>query len=323
MTMQAIRMDTTGGPGVMRLAEAEVGEPGPGQVRIRHTAIGVNYIDTYHRSGLYPVMMPSGLGVEAAGVVEAAGAGVTHVAAGDRMVYFTNAPGAYATHRLLDARWAVKLPDGVTDEQAAAVWLKACTVESLVERCARVKPGDTVLVQAAAGGVGILLCQWLKSVGATVIGTVGAPEKRAAAQAAGCDHVLTYAQVPERVRELTGGQGVSAVIDGVGKASFEASLDALRRLGLMVSCGNASGPVGPVDIAILARKGSLFATRPTLFDYYATPADFAAGTAAVFAKIEAGVLEPHIGQTFPLADAVRCHQALESRQTVGSSLLIP
>ena len=208
-------------------------------------------------------------------------------------------------------------------EQAAALWLKACTVESLVERCARVKAGDAVLVQAAAGGVGVLLCQWLKSVGATVIGTVGSPDKRTIAEAAGCDHVLSYAEVPARVRELTGGRGVDAVIDGVGKTSFEPSLDALRRRGLMISYGNASGPVGAVDFAILARKGSLFATRPTLFDYYATPEDFAAGTAAVFAKIEAGVLKAHIGQTFPLADVVRCHQALEARQTIGSSLLVP
>jgi NADPH2:quinone reductase len=321
--MKSIRIEAAGGPEVMQLVDAEVGAPAPGQLRIRHTAIGVNFIDTYHRSGLYPMPMPSGLGVEAAGVVEAVGDGVTHVAAGDRIVYFTNAPGAYATHRLLDARWAVKLPDAISDEQAAALWLKACTVESLVERCAHVKAGDAVLVQAAAGGVGVLLCQWLKSVGATVIGTVGAPEKRAIAEAVGCDHVLAYADVPAKVRELTGGEGVSVVIDGVGKASFEPSLDALRRRGLMIGYGNASGPVGQVDFAILARKGSLFATRPTLFDYYATPEDFAAGTAAVFARIEAGVLKAHIGQTFPLADAVRCHQALEARQTVGSSLLIP
>lgn len=321
--MSMIRIERTGGPEVMQLVDAEVGAPGAGQVRIRHSAIGVNFIDTYHRSGLYPMPLPAGLGVEAAGIVEAAGAGVTHVAPGDRIVYFTNAPGAYASHRLLDARWAVKLPDSISSEQAAALWLKACTVESLVERCARVKAGDAVLVQAAAGGVGVLLCQWLKSVGATVIGTVGSPDKRAIAEAAGCDHVLSYAEVPAKVRELTDGRGVDAVIDGVGKTSFEPSLDALRRRGLMISYGNASGPVGAVDFAILARKGSLFATRPTLFDYYATPEDFAAGTAAVFAKIEAGVLKAHIGQTFPLAEAVRCHQALEARQTIGSSLLIP
>ncbi len=321
--MRTIRIAKTGGPEVMQLVAAEVGDPAPGQVRIRHTAIGVNFIDTYHRSGLYPMALPSGIGLEAAGIVEAIGDSAGHLAAGDRIVYFTNAPGAYATHRLLDARWAVKLPDSISDEQAAALWLKACTVESIVERCARVQAGDTVLVQAAAGGVGVLLCQWLKSAGATVIGTVGAPEKRAIAAAAGCDHVLAYADVPAKVRELTGGQGVDVVIDGVGKASFEPSLDALRRCGLMIGYGNASGAVGPVDFAILARKGSLFATRPTLFDYYASSEDFAAGTAAVFAKIEAGVLEAHIGQTFPLAEAVRCHQALEARQTVGSSLLIP
>jgi NADPH2:quinone reductase len=186
-----------------------------------------------------------------------------------------------------------------------------------------VQPGQTVLVQAAAGGVGLLLCQWLKSAGATVIGTVGASAKRALAEQAGCDHVLSYAEVPARVRELTGGEGVAVVIDGVGKASFIPSLDALRRRGLMISYGNASGPVGAVDFAILARKGSLFATRPTLFDYYATPADFAEGTSAVFAKVEAGVLNAHIGQTFALADAAECHRALEARETVGSSLLIP
>lgn len=321
--MNAIRIAAIGGPQVMQLVDTNVGAPGDGQVRIRHTAIGVNFIDTYHRSGLYPLPLPSGLGLEAAGVVEAVGNGVTHIAAGDRIVYFTNAPGAYATHRLLDARWAVKLPDAVSDQQAAALWLKACTVESLVERCARVQPGDTVLVQAAAGGVGVLLCQWLKSAGATVIGTVGAPDKQAIAKAAGCDHVLDYADVPAKVRDLTGGGGVSAVIDGVGKATFEASLDSLGRRGLMVSYGNASGPVGAVDFGILARKGSLFTTRPTLFDYYATPADFAAGTASVFARIESGVLKAHIGQTFALADAAACHQALESRQTIGSSLLIP
>jgi NADPH:quinone reductase len=321
--MKAIRIDTTGPADVMRLVDAEVGAPAPGQVRIRHTAIGVNFIDIYHRSGLYPMALPVGIGVEAAGVIEDVGAGVSHVKPGDRLVYFTNAPGSYATHRLLDARWVVKLPDTVTDEQAAALWLKACTVESLVERCARVQPHDAVLVQAAAGGVGVLLCQWLKSVGATVIGTVGSDEKRGIALAAGCDHVLSYADVPAAVRDLTGGEGVSAVIDGVGKSTWEASLDSLRRRGLMISYGNASGAVGQIDFAILARKGSLFATRPTLFDYYATPKDFAAGTAAVFAKIEAGVLKAHIGQTFPLADAVKCHQALEARQTLGSSLLIP
>jgi NADPH2:quinone reductase len=321
--MKAIRMAATGGPEVMQLVEVEVGAPGPGAARVRHTAIGVNFIDTYHRSGLYPLPLPSGLGVEAAGVVEAVGEGVAHVAPGDRVIYFTNAPGAYATHRLMEARWLVKLPDDIADDTAAALWLKACTVEFLVERCARVKAGDTVLVQAAAGGVGLLLCQWLKSVGATVIGTVGSPAKAEIARAAGCDHVLAYADVPLKARELTGGRGVDVVIDGVGRDTFEASLDALRRRGLHISYGNASGPVAAFDLGLLARKGSLFTTRPTLFDYYATPDDVIAGTAAVFAKVETGVLTPHIGQTFPLADAVRCHQALEGRETTGASLLIP
>jgi NADPH2:quinone reductase len=321
--MKAIRITETGDPQVMKLVEVGVGEPGPGQARVRHTAIGVNFIDVYHRTGLYPMPMPAGIGMEAAAVVEAVGDGVTHLGVGDRVVYFGNAPGAYATHRMMDARWLVKLPDAISDQQAAAIWLKACTVESLVERCARVKVGDHVLVQAAAGGVGVLLCQWLKSAGATVIGTVGSDDKVALARQAGCDHVLAYAEVPARVRELTDGAGVDVVIDGVGKTSFEPSLDALKRRGLMVSYGNASGPVGAVDFAILARKGSLFATRPTLFDYYATPDDFAAGTAAVFAKIAAGILQAHIGQTFALADAADCHRALEARQTVGSSLLIP
>lgn len=321
--MKAIRIDAQGGPEVMKLVDIEVGEPGPGEVRLRHTVIGVNFIDTYHRSGLYPLPLPSGIGMEAAAVVEATGPGVQGFAPGDRVICSGTTPGAYATHRITLAHTLVKLPDSVTDEQAAALWLKACTVESLVDRCAQVKAGDTVLVQAAAGGAGILLCQWLKSVGATVIGTVGSPEKVETARTAGADHVLTYAEVPAKVRELTGGRGVDVVIDGVGKSTFEPSLDALKRRGLMVSYGNASGPVSGVDLAILARKGSLFATRPTFFDYYATPEDAAIGTASVFAKIASGVLKAHIGQTFPLAEAVQCHRAMEARQTVGSSLLIP
>lgn len=321
--MKAIRIEAQGGPEVMQLVDIRLGEPGPGEVRLRHTVIGVNFIDTYHRSGLYPLPLPSGIGMEAAGVIEAVGKGVTGLSAGDRVIYAGGQPGAYATHRIMSADPLVKLPDSVADDQAAALWLKACTVESLVDRCARVQAGDTVLVQAAAGGAGILLCQWLKSVGATVIGTVGSPEKAETARAAGADHVLSYAEVPSRVRELTNGKGVDAVIDGVGKSTFEASLDALKRRGLMVNYGNASGPVGEIDFAILARKGSLFATRPTFFDYYATPEDRAVGTKSVFAKIEAGVLKAHIGQTFALADAVKCHRAMEARQTVGSSLLIP
>ena len=319
--MKAIRFEAHGAPDVLQLVDVVVGVPAAGEARVRHTAIGVNYIDTYHRTGLYPVALPSGLGVEAAGVVEAVGEGVSHVAAGDRVVYFTSTLGGYATHRLIAARWLVKLPDAISDDVAAAVWLKACTVEFLVERCARVKAGDTVLVQAAAGGVGVLLCQWLKAIGATVIGTVGSPEKVETARAAGAEHVLAYAEVPAKVRELTGGEGVACVIDGVGKDTFEASLDSLRRRGLHISYGNASGAIGTVDFGILARKGSLYTTRPTLFDYYATDADFAAGSARVLAMLAAGSIAPTIGQTFALADAVAAHRALEGRTTIGSSLL--
>lgn len=321
--MKAIRIEAQGTPEVMQYVNVEVGDPGPGEVRLRHTAIGVNFIDIYHRTGLYPLALPSGIGMEAAAVVESVGEGVTGLAAGDRVIYFGNQPGAYATHRILPAQPLVKLPATISDEQAAALWLKACTVESLVERCARVQPGDTVLVQAAAGGVGILLCQWLKSAGATVVGTVGSPDKVETARAAGADHVVAYADAPAKIREITNGRGADSVIDGVGKSTFEASLDSLKRRGIMVGYGNASGPVSAFDFNLLARKGSLFATRPTLFDYYATPEDFAAGTKAVFAKIASGVLKAHIGQTFPLADAVQCHRAMEARQTVGSSLLIP
>ncbi len=321
--MKAIRITETGSPEVMQLVEVGVGEPGKGEARVRNSVIGVNFIDTYHRSGLYPMPLPAGIGVEAAAVVEAVGEGVTSVSVGDRVVYFTNSPGAYATHRIIDAKWLVKLPDDVSDETAAAMWLKACTVEFLVERCARVRAGDTVLVPAAAGGVGILLTQWLKSAGATVIGTAGSPEKAELARAAGCDHVLGYAEVPARVRELTGGAGVDCSIDGVGKDMFEGSMGSLRRRGLFVSFGNASGPISAFDIGRLARGGSLFATRPTLFDYYATPEDFAAGTKAVFEKLRGGVLKAHIGQRFALADAAEAHRALEARATQGSSLLIP
>lgn len=317
-----VRFEATGGPDVLRVCEAAVGEPGPGEVRVRHTVVGVNFIDTYHRSGVYPLPLPSGVGMEAAGVVEAVGEGVTHVRPGDRVVYFSGTPGAYASHRVLEARWLVPLPDDVDDETAAAMWLKACTVEFLVERCARVQAGDVVLVQAAAGGVGVLLCQWLKAVGATVIGTVGSDDKVAVAQGAGCDHVLAYAEVPAKVRALTDGRGVDVVIDGVGKATFLASLDSLRRRGLHISYGNASGVIGPVDFGILAQKGSLFTTRPTLFDYYADPADFAAGTARVFAMLRDGVLKPHIGQRYGLCDAAQAHRDLEARVTVGASLLL-
>ncbi len=323
MSDKAIRLSGIGGPEVMRLEDVEVPAPGAGQATVRHSAIGVNFIDTYYRSGRYPMPLPAGLGIEAAGVVEAVGEGVSHVRAGDRVVYFGGGQGAYATRRTMEARPLVKLPDQVRDEVAAAIWLKACTVEFLVERCAKVQAGDTVLVPAAAGGVGVLLCQWLADKGVTVIGTVGSDAKRAIAAAAGCHHVLAYHEVPAQVRALTDGRGVDAVLDGVGRDTFTASLDALKRRGMMVSFGNASGPVGAVDFAILSTKGSLFATRPTLFDYYASAEDFELGASAVLRKLCDGVIAPHIGQHFALGDAVACHRALEARETVGSTLLMP
>ncbi len=323
--MKAISFQRTGGPEVLTWGDADVGAPGPGEARVRHTAVGMNFIDTYHRTGLYPLPLPSGIGLEAAGIVEAVGEGVREVSAGDRVVYSGGKPGAYATHRLIEARLLVRVPDGISDEEAAAVFLKGCTVEFLVERCAKVRAGETVLVQAAAGGVGLLLVQWLKHVGATVIGTAGGAAKCALATAAGCDHAIDYnaEAVAPRVRDITGGAGVSTVFDGVGKATWEASLDSLARRGLHISYGNASGAVGPVDFGILARKGSLFATRPTLFDYYATREELEAGSARLFELMEAGAVGVRIDQRFPLEHAADAHRALEGRATTGSTVLLP
>ncbi len=320
--MQRIVVEAPGGPDAMRLETAAPALPGPGEVCIRHAAIGVNMIDTYHRSGLYPLRAPYGLGLEAAGTVEAVGEGVPGLAPGDRVVYFTTATGSYATHRTIPAAAAVRLPPWLGEETAAAVWLKACTAEFLVERCARVRPGQWVLVTAAAGGVGLLLLQWLKAIGAHAIGVVS-PGKEEAARAAGAAHVLSYDQMPEAVRDLTGGRGVDVVIDGVGKATFERALDSLCRRGLHISFGNASGPIGPVDFSILAFKGSLFTTRPTLFDYYAEPEDFTRGTTRVLEMLEKGLLTVTIGQRYPLAEAARCHRDLEARRTIGSTILLP
>jgi NADPH2:quinone reductase len=319
--MQRIIVEAPGGPEAMRLVPAEVGAPGPGEVRVRHSAIGVNMIDTYHRAGVYPLSPPFGIGLEGAGEVEEVGAGVSHVRPGDRIVYFTGTTGSYATHRNVPGRAAVALPEEISAETAAAVWLKACTVEFLVERCARVQPGHWVLVTAAAGGGGLLLVQWLKAVGAHVIGVASAG-KEAKVHEAGADHVLGYDDMPGRVRDISGG-GVDVVIDGVGKATFLHALDSLKRRGLHISFGNASGPIGPVDFAILAQKGSLFTTRPTLFDYYATADDFAAGTARVLAMLAGRRLAITIGQRYPLTDAVTCHRDLEARRTIGSSILLP
>jgi NADPH2:quinone reductase len=321
--MQAIRFQATGGPEVLEVADLPPPAAGPGEVLVRHTAIGVNYIDTYHRSGIYPAALPGVPGMEAAGIVEAVGPGVSHVRVGERVVYFAPAPGSYATHRAVGARFVVPLPDAVSEEVAAAAWLKACTTEFLVERCARVQAGDTVVVTAAAGGVGLLLCQWLAAKGARTIAVASSPEKQALALEAGATHAIGYDGMAANVRALTGGEGAACVIDGVGASTFAPALDSLRRRGLLVSFGNASGKVGAVDFGILAAKGSLFTTRPTLFDYYATDADFAAGSKAVLDRLVSGALRVTIGGRWPLAEAAACHRALEARETTGSVLLLP
>lgn len=321
--MIAIRFDHSGGPEVLRACDQKLPAPGPGEVLLRHTAIGLNFIDTYHRSGLYPVSLPSGLGLEAAGVVEAAGPGVT-LTPGTRVGYCWGPIGAYASHRLIAADRLVALPDGVSDDVAAAVLLKGCTTEFLVERCARVQAGEWVLVHAAAGGVGQLLVQWLKHVGAQVIAVAGSEEKVNIAKALGADHGLVQdASVPATVKTITGGVGVRAVFDGVGKDTWEMSLDSLGRRGLQISYGNASGPVGPVDFRVLAQKGSLFATRPTLFDYYTNRDEIERYAGRVLDLVAQGVLKVEIGQRYALADAATAHAALEARRTTGSTVLIP
>ena len=321
--MQSIRFATPGGPDVMAIADAHIGAPGPGELLLRQTAIGLNFIDTYHRSGLYPVALPSGLGLEAAGVIDAVGAGVG-LTPGTRVGYCWGPIGAYATHRLIPADRVIVLPETVSDETAAAAMLKGCTTEFLVERCARVKPGDWALVQAAAGGVGLLLVQWLKHVGATVIAAAGSPEKVAMAIAHGADHGLVQdATLAAQVRDLTGGRGVDVVFDGVGKATFEASLDSLKKRGLHISYGNASGPVGEVDFSILSRKGSLFVTRPTLFDYYATRAEIETHGGRVLELIGSGVLKVNVDQRYALKDVAQAHRDLEARRTTGSTVLLP
>lgn len=319
-------IERTGGPEVIEWRDIELdGEPANDEVLIRHTAVGLNYIDTYHRAGIYPLPLPSGLGVEAVGVIEWLGEGVHGFAVGDRVAYFSSTPGAYATHRLIGTDMLVKLPDDIDDRTAAAVLLKGCTAEFLVERCAKVQAGDSVLVHAAAGGVGLLLVQWLKHLGAHVIGTTSTEDKAELARAHGCDEIIFYTreEIAPRVRELTGGKGVRVVIDGVGKATFDASLDSLATRGLLISYGNASGTVGLVDFGILARKGSLFTTRPTLFNYYATREEIDAGTARLFELIRQGVLKVRIDQTYNLGDAAQAHHDLEARATTGSTVLLP
>lgn len=322
---EAVILRAPGGPEVLELGPAKVAAPGPGEVLLRHTAIGLNYIDTYHRSGLYPLPLPSGLGVEAAGVVEAIGAQVSGVELGQRMAYATAGPGAYATRRVLRADLLVPIPDGVSDEAAAAVLLKGMTVEYLVRRTYPVRAGETVLWHAAAGGVGLLACQWLRHLGVRVIGTMSSREKAELAQRHGCDVPLLYNEagdLSERVRALTSGAGVAVVYDSVGRATFQSSLRSLATRGLFVSFGNASGKPEPVDILSLAAHGSLFLTRPTLGHYTRDRAELMSSASAVFELVSQGVLQPMIGQRFALRDIRRAHQALEARQTSGSSVIL-
>jgi len=321
---KAIRFYAPGGPEVLRLEDVAIGDPGPGECRVRHTAIGVNFVDTYHRSGLYPLPLPSGLGVEGAGVVEAVGAGVGHLAPGDRVVY-TGPIGSYSEVRLAPAERLVRLPAGVDPREAAAAFTKGLTVWAFVTRAHPVHAGETVLVQAAAGGVGLLMVQWLKAIGANVIGTAGSDEKAARARQAGCDHVIVYTRddFARRVRELTNGAGVPVVYDSVGKATFEGSLDCLAPRGLMVSFGNASGVVPPFDLMELARRGSLFLTRPSVFHYIARREELEEGAAALFAMMGSGKLKVEISRSWPLAQAAEAHRALQARATTGSVLLEP
>ena len=322
---KAIRLYKTGGPEVMQWEEVEVGVPGEGQARVRHTAIGVNFVDTYHRSGLYPLPLPSGLGSEGAGVVEAAGPGVTHVRPGDRVAYAGGPPGSYAEVRLMPADRLLKIPDGITDQQAAAMMLKGMTTQYLIRRTYKVQPGETVLFHAAAGGVGLIACQWLKSLGATVIGTVGSDEKAELAKSHGCDHTIIYIRedFAKRVREITGGKGVPVVYDSVGKSTFHGSLDSLRPLGLLVSFGNASGPVPPFELSLLTQKGSLYVTRPTLATYTATRADLEATANELFDVVRSGKVKIRIHHTYALEDAQQVHRDLEARKTTGSVVMLP
>ena len=325
MSAYAITIARTGGPEVLELSEIAVPEPGTGEVLVRHEAVGLNFIDIYHRSGLYPVRLPSGLGNEAAGTVEAVGEGVTGFAAGHRVGYFTGPLGAYSSHRAVAAERLVRLPEGVSAEAAAAAMLKGATAEYLIERCAKVEAGQTVLVHAAAGGVGSILVPWLKAIGAQVIAHAGAEEKAEIARGLGADHGLSCAMdaLPGEVRRLTGGRGADAVLDGVGAASWAASLASVARRGLLVSYGNASGPVPPFSALDLSRAGSIFVTRPTLADYAATPEERRACAARLFEMIGSGAVSVRIGARFPLRDAAEAHRAIESRRTTGSSVIVP
>ncbi|MBV9824785.1 MAG: quinone oxidoreductase [Alphaproteobacteria bacterium] len=320
--VQAIRLAKTGGPEVLEWQTVEVGRPGDGQVRLRHTAVGLNYIDTYQRSGLYPMAMPSGLGSEAAGIIEEVGPGVSGLKAGDRVAYAGGPLGAYSESRVMPADRLVPVPDGITDQQAAAMMLKGMTAWYLIRRTHAVKPGETILIHAAAGGVGLIVCQWAKHLGATVIGTVGDEEKGRLAKANGCDHAINYRKEDfvARVGEITSGKKLPVVYDSVGKDTFMKSLDCLAPLGLLALFGQSSGSVPPFDLGILAGKGSLFVTRPTLNTYTASRDDLLTASSDLFDVVKKGVVKLAINQTYPLRDAAQAHRNLQDRKTTGSTV---
>ena len=323
--VKAIRFHSPGGPEVMRLEDVDLAAPAAGEVQVKHTAIGLNYIDTYHRSGLYPLPLPHGLGMEGAGTVAAIGSGVSGFSVGDRIAYAAPPPGSYAEARNIEATKVVKVPDAVDDKTAAAMMLKGMTAQYLIRQVYKVQSGDTILIHAAAGGVGLIVSQWAKALGATVIGTVGSDAKAELAKANGCDHPIVYTRdnFVEKVLEITGGKKLSVVYDSIGKDTWPASLDVLRPRGMIVSFGQASGPIPPVDLGVFAQKGSLVFTRPTLMTFTATKEGLAEMANDLFAAVAGGKVRINIDQTYALADAVKAHQDLEGRKTTGSTILLP
>lgn len=321
----AIRMHTTGGPEVLLWEPYDPGQPGPGEVRLIHEAIGLNFIDVYHRSGLYPLPLPAIPGMEGAGTVEMVGEGVSEFKKGDRVAYAGLPPGAYTEVRNIPAHRLVKLPDEISARQGAAMMLQGMTARYLLKGCYPVQAGSTILIHAAAGGVGSIVCQWASHIGATVIGTVGSPDKAQAAKENGCTHTILYREedFALRVKEITGGRGVDAVYDSVGQATFMKSLDCLRPMGMMVTFGQSSGPIGPIDTSLLAQKGSLFLTRPSLMTYTAKREDLQAHARDLFQVVAGGAVKIRIMQEYPLREAARAHRDLEERKTRGSSILVP
>jgi len=324
--MKSIRIHKTGGPDVLKWEDFNPGTPGSGEALVSHEAVGLNFIDVYHRTGLYPLpSLPATPGLEGAGIVEAIGEGVTEISEGDRVAYAGGPPGAYAQKRLIPAQHLVKLPDTISTKQAAAMMLQGMTARYLLHGCYPVKNGDTILIHAAAGGVGTIVCQWAKHIGATVIGTVGSEEKAELAKLHGCDHPILYKteDFPEKVKEITGGQGVNVVYDSVGQTTFMKSLDCIRPMGILVSFGQSSGPIPPFDVSILGMKGSLFLTRPSLMIYTAKREDLLAHAGDLFDVVEKGAVKIEINQTYPLSEAARAHNDLENRKTTGSTILLP